>query len=162
VSVQARGDSKQSLYEAGCRIADLGGNLVVKVPIVMADGSSNLDIIHRLSGRDISVNTTACMSANQAMLAAAAGARYVSLLAGRIEDAGGAASEVISTTRSALSGSAEIIIGSIRDPAMVWRSALAGADIATISPAVLDRMMSNDTARRTVAEFDAAEGREDG
>src|SRR6202022_2408739 len=84
-------------------IASWAPNIVVKIPIITTLGAPCLGVISALTKSGVRVNATACLSFNQAMLAAKAGATYVSLFAGRISDEGADASQVIRGTADWLS-----------------------------------------------------------
>src|SRR5208283_1326828 len=113
--------------------------LNIKVPI----GWDELKVIAELRRRDIAVNCTCCMAFNQAVIAAQAGARYVSLFWGRIRDTGSDAAGVVrqvTDTFRRCNCATEVIVGSIRHMADVNESILAGADIVTVPPQFLPQM----------------------
>jgi transaldolase len=96
------------------------------------------------------------MSFNQALLAAKAGATYVSLFAGRISDEGADASEAVRRTAAWLKTwemSTKIIVGSIRETVNVQDAALAGAHVVTVPPKFLRQMIDHKYSRFTVAQF---------
>jgi transaldolase len=150
-------------------------NIVVKIQI----GWNELEAISILSKDGVDVNCTACMSVTQAVMAAAAGARYVSLFWGRIRD-GGTPSEklqpeydramqgklldssdfdpaqVVSSTRGLLDASypdSEIIVGSIRTVLDIRDAANAGAHIVTIPPKFFPGMVNHFKTDEVVEEF---------
>jgi PmbA protein len=84
VSVQVHSRGADGMTEEAKSLSDLGDNTVVKIPVVAPDGTPNLETVHKVSELGIPVNATACMTVGQALLAAYAGARYVSLLAGLV------------------------------------------------------------------------------
>lgn len=156
VSVQVHSRDADGMQREAKRLFDLGENAVIKVPVVAPDGISNLETIHSVSQLGISVNATACMTVGQALLAASAGARYVSLLAGRIEDEGGSAVEVIARTRTALdeaASTAEIIVGSVREPGLVTRLVPTRAHILTVSAGNLAKLADHRNSRATAEQF---------
>lgn len=156
VSVQVHSRDADGMTEEAKSLFDLGDNTVVKIPVVAPDGTPNLEIVHEVSELGIPVNATACMTVGQALLAAYAGARYVSLLAGRIEDEGGSSAEVVALTRKALSEAgldAEIIVGSVREPGMVARLIPARAHICTISADILAKLADHRFSRATAEQF---------
>jgi transaldolase len=124
----------------------------VKVPV----GWDELEVIASLAKRGIEVNCTCCMSYNQALMAARAGARYVSLFWGRIRDIGYDAGHVVrsvaDTFRKWGSGS-EIIVGSIRHIADVNEAMQAGADILTVPPKFFPQMCSHPKTDEAVQQF---------
>jgi transaldolase len=104
----------------------------------------------------VKVNATACLSFNQAMLAAKSGATYVSLFAGRISDEGADAAAVIRRTADWLKAwdmPTRIIVGSIRETVNVQDAALAGAHVVTVPPKFLRQMIDHKYSRFTVAQF---------
>ena len=144
------------LLAQGRSLARLAPNVVVKIPVTNAQGESCLGVIHSLSREGIAVNTTAILSFNQAILAAKAGAAYVSIFAGRIADEGNDPSIVIRNVRNWLTEweyTAKIIVGSIRAVIDIQAAALAGAHIITIPPQFLPKMVDHKYTRETVSQF---------
>jgi transaldolase len=132
--------------------------VVVKIPVINAKGESCLGVIHALSREGIAVNTTAILSFNQAVLAAKAGATYVSIFAGRVADEGHDPAVVIRNVRTWLDDwkyTARIIVGSIRAIMDIQNAALAGAHIITIPPQFISKMLDHKYTRETVAQFNA-------
>jgi transaldolase len=159
VSLQVGSTDPDAIASDAERYASYGPNVVVKVPVVGPCGTPTFASIRRLTASGIKVNATACMSAGQAIMAAMAGARYVSLLAGRIRDEGGDSSHQVSLVRGWLdsqSSGTELIVGSIRGPGCVYELLPARPHICTVAPAVLAKLADHSFARRTVAEFTAA------
>ncbi|MGA2411900.1 MAG: transaldolase family protein, partial [Candidatus Binataceae bacterium] len=116
--------------------------LNIKVPI----GWDELAVMRELKARGMRVNCTCCMSFNQAMMAASAGADFVSLFYGRIRDIGYDAFSVVKRVHKVFkqSGSAsQIIVGSIRHIHDINDALLAGADIVTAPPAFFPSMVSH-------------------
>ncbi len=156
LSVEVTSNDPREMLEQGRTFARWAGNVVVKIPIVNERGESCLGVIHALSGEGISVNTTTILSFNQAILAAKAGAAYVSIFAGRIADEGNDATVVIRNVRQWLdqwSYAAKIIVGSIRAVIDIQQAALAGAHIITIPPQFLPKMVDHKYTRDTVRQF---------
>jgi transaldolase len=140
----------------GRTLARWAPNVVVKIPVTNAKGESCLGVIHALSQEDIAVNTTAILSFNQAVLAAKAGAAYVSIFAGRIADEGSDPAIVIRNVRAWLDEwkyTAKIIVGSIRTVMDIQSAALAGAHIITIPPQFISKMLDHKYTRETVLQF---------
>ena len=131
-------------------------NVVVKIPHITADGIPCYGIIKALEAEDIRVNATAAMSLGQVILAAKAGATYISLFYGRIADEGGDPSGVIRDSVAWLErwgSTGEIIVGSIRSVGDVLNAAKAGAHVLTIPPQFLGRMADHKYTRETVRQF---------
>ena len=115
------------------KIAD---NVCIKVPLTI-DG---LKTCKKLTGDGTQVNVTLCFSANQALLAAKAGATFVSPFVGRHDDNGFDGMELIADIRQIYNNysfGTEILVASVRNPVHVLKSALIGADVATMPPAVI-------------------------
>ena len=115
------------------KIAD---NVCIKVPLTI-DG---LKTCKKLTGDGTQVNVTPCFSANQALLAAKAGATFVSPFVGRHDDNGFDGMELIADIRQIYNNynfATEILVASVRNPVHVLKSALIGADVATMPPAVI-------------------------
>jgi transaldolase len=156
LSVEVTSDDPPRMVAQGRALARLAPNIAVKIPITNANGESCLGVIHALSRDAIAVNTTAILSFNQAILAAKAGATYVSIFAGRIADEGGDPAIVIRNVRAWLDEwgyAAKIIVGSIRAVMDVQTAALARAHIVTIPPQFLPKMLDHKYTRETVAQF---------
>ena len=152
----AFGAVPQGLMEQGRLFATWARNIVVKIPIVNEFGESCLGVIHRLTREGIAVNSTAILSFNQAILAAKAGATYVSIFAGRVADEGNDPAVVIRNVRNWLDewkSPARIIVGSIRTVMDIQSAALAGAHIITIPPQFLPKMVDHRYTRETVRQF---------
>lgn len=156
LSVEVTTDEPAEMIEQGRAIARWAANVAVKIPVINSRGESCLGVIHALALAEIAVNTTAILSFNQAVLAAKAGATYVSIFAGRIADEGNDPAAVIRNVRRWLdewNSPARIIVGSIRTVMDVQNAALAGAHIITIPPQFLPKMLDHRYTRETVAQF---------
>jgi transaldolase len=144
------------MVEQARTFATWARNIVVKIPIVNEYGESCLGVMHRLSQEGIGVNATAILSFNQALLAAKAGATYVSIFAGRVADEGNDPAVTIRNVRRWLDDwelSSHIIVGSIRTVMDIQSAALAGAHIITIPPQFLPKMVDHRYTRETVRQF---------
>ncbi len=131
----------------------------VVVKVAMRGNGSGLEIIHELHSEGIPVNATVMMTTSQAVLAAKAGASYVSLFFNRIRDAGEDPVLAIKQTRSILDESrltAKIIAGSIRSPSDVIDAAIAGAHILTVPYKIMTQMPFHPKSEETIQEFDNA------
>jgi transaldolase len=127
-------------------------NLNVKVPI----GWDELAVIRELRRRGVKVNCTCCMSYNQAIMAARAGANYVSLFYGRIRDIGYDAASVVRAVRATFrewSYPSEIIVGSIRHIMDINEALQAGADIVTVPPKFFRQMTQHPKTDEAVHQF---------
>lgn len=156
VSIEVTTNDREEMLEQARTFARWGENVVVKIPVITEDGKSCLDVVNALTLEGISVNCTAILCFNQAMLAAKAGATYVSIFAGRIADEGNDSNIVVRHVRDWLdqwSYRSRIIVGSIRSTMDVQNAALAGAHIVTIPPQFLNKMIDHKYTRDTVRQF---------
>ncbi len=137
----------------GENLARIAENVAVKVPLTW-DG---LKACRALSQRGHKVNVTLCFSANQALLAAKAGATFISPFIGRLDDIGYDGVEVIREIRTIYDNDetlkTEILAASIRSALHVKEVALAGADIATIPPAVLKNLAKHSLTDKGLESF---------
>lgn len=127
-------------------------NLNIKVPI----GWNELRVIAELRRRGIAVNCTCCMSYNQAIMAARAGANYVSIFWGRIRDIGYDAGSVVRQVHQTFekwNSTSEMIVGSIRHIADVNEAIQAGADILTVPPKFFPQMCGHPKTDEAVNQF---------
>ncbi|MSP23219.1 MAG: fructose-6-phosphate aldolase [Dehalococcoidia bacterium] len=134
------------------RVAAWHRNVVVKIPM----SEVGLAAIKRVSAEGIRVNTTLIFSANQALLAAKAGAAFVSPFVGRLNDAGHDGMEVIREIVQLFETyelDCEVLAASIRGPRDVTEAALAGSHIATIPPAVLFQMVNHPLTDKGIEIF---------
>jgi transaldolase len=156
VSVEVTTNDPQEMIAQGRTFAQWARNVVVKIPVINEHGESCLGVINTLTREGILVNTTAILSFNQAILAAKAGATFVSIFAGRIADEGNDPATVIRSVRQWLDEwglTAKIIVGSIRTVMDIQNAALAGAHILTIPPQFLPKMLDHKYTRETVRQF---------
>jgi transaldolase len=156
LSVEVTSNDREIILQQARKFATWARNIVVKIPIINEYGESCLGVIHQLSQEGIAINATALLSFNQALLAAKAGATYVSIFAGRVADEGNDPAAVIHNVRRWLddwSFSARIIVGSIRTVMDIQNAALAGAHIITVPPQFLPKMIDHKYSRETVRQF---------
>jgi transaldolase len=133
------------------KIAD---NVAVKVPLTI-DG---LKTCRALTGEGTMVNVTLCFTANQALLAAKAGATFISPFVGRHDDIGFDGMEIISDIRLIYDNydfRTEILVASIRHPVHVLESARIGADVITAPPAVIRQLVKHPLTDRGLEGFAA-------
>ena len=142
VNVECVSTKSKDIIKEGRELAKLADNIVLKIPICV----EGLKTIKVLSGEGIQVNTTLIFSPTQALLAAKAGARYVSPFIGRLDDISHEGMDLIDKIIAIFNNyglETEVIVASIRHPLHVVDAALVGADIATIPFAVLDKMVKH-------------------
>lgn len=152
--VKATTEDAEGMVKEGREIAAIHPNMVVKIPMTI----EGLKAVKVLSAEGIKTNVTLVFSANQALLAARAGASYVSPFLGRLDD--------ISVTGIGLIRSiadifrvhgikTEIIAASVRNPIHVTDCALAGADIATVPYNVIEQMTKHPLTDQGIEKFQA-------
>ena len=130
----------------------LADNIAVKVPLTI-DG---LKACKSLSGDGTMVNVTLCFSANQALLAAKAGAAFISPFVGRLDDIGQPGIEIISDIRMIYDNydfSTEILVASVRNPIHVLEAAKIGADVMTAPTAVIRQLFKHPLTESGMAAF---------
>lgn len=140
------------MIQEGLEIAKINPNMVVKIPMT----TEGLKACRELSERGIKINMTLIFSANQALLAARAGAAYVSPFVGRLDDISEPGVELIQTIADIFSIhgiESEIIAASIRHTMHVTECALAGADIATVPYKVLMQMVKHPLTDQGIIKF---------
>jgi transaldolase len=140
VSAEVTATEADAMTEEGRRLAAVAGNIAVKVPLTW-DG---LKACRALSQAGTPVNVTLCFSANQALLAAKAGAAYVSPFVGRLDDIGHDGmrliEEIIGIYDNYEAIDTEVLVASVRSPVHVLQAAKLGADVCTIPPSVMRQL----------------------
>ncbi len=153
VSAEVAATDAEAILAEGRRLAGIARNVAVKVPLTW-DG---LKACRALTGQGTMVNVTLCFSANQALLAAKAGATYISPFIGRLDDCGEDGMALIRDIREIYDNypdlKTEILAASIRHPRHVTECALAGADVATLPPAVLRQLVSHPLTDKGLEQF---------
>ncbi len=143
VSAEVAATETQAMLAEARRLAQVAENVVIKVPLT-PDG---LKACRTLTDEGTQVNVTLCFSAAQAILAAKAGARYVSPFVGRLDDIGadGLAliGEIVQIYDAYPDFTTEVLVASVRNSAHVVEAAKMGAHVATIPPAVLHAMFKH-------------------
>lgn len=152
ISAECVSRTADALVAEARELASWHPNVVVKIPI----DNEGLEAIHRCSKEGIRINTTLIFSANQALLAARAGAAYISPFVGRIDDTGGEGMEVVRQCVAIIETHnlpTQVIAASLRHPLHVTEAALAGAHIATIPANVLEQMLRHPLTDLGIARF---------
>ena len=142
VSLEVLSTDYSGMLDEGRNLRNYGDNVVVKVPMT-PDG---LKACKSLTAEGIPVNVTLIFSSNQAILAAKAGAKYVSPFIGRLDDIGQDGMHLIKEIKTIFSNynfQTQILVASIRHPLHVVDAAKIGADVVTLPPAVLDKMLKH-------------------
>lgn len=152
VSAEAVSLDADAMVREGRELATIHENIVVKIPMT----SDGLRAVHALSSEGIRTNVTLVFSAPQALLAAKAGATFVSPFVGRLDDQGQDGMDLIHqivTIYRNYGFDAEVIVASVRHPIHVVQAAMMGADIATIPFKVIDAMSRHPLTDAGIEKF---------
>ncbi|MGI0094429.1 MAG: fructose-6-phosphate aldolase [Nitrosotalea sp.] len=142
VSLEVLSLETNGMLEEGRRLRKYGNNVIVKCPLT-PDGLKACKI---LTSENIPVNVTLCFSVNQAILAAKAGAKYVSPFIGRLDDNGQDGMNLIKEIRQVFDNykfNTQILVASVRHPMHVVEAAKIGADVVTLPPDILGKMLKH-------------------
>jgi transaldolase len=143
VSAEVAATDLDGMLREGRALAKIAGNVTVKVPLTW-DG---LKACKALTAEGTMVNVTLCFSANQALLAAKAGATFISPFVGRLDDAGADGIELVREIRTIYDNypdlGTQILAASLRNVLHVKQAAMIGADVATLPPAVLRALIAH-------------------
>jgi len=140
VSAEVVSTDADGMVKEARELSKLADNIVVKIPLV----KEGLKAVKILSVEGVKVNVTLCFSAVQALMAAKAGATYISPFVGRLDDIGHIGMEIVEQILSIYENygyDTEVIVASIRNPLHVLDAALMGADIATIPFKVMEQLI---------------------
>jgi transaldolase len=140
------------MIKEGEKLAAIASNVVVKVPLTL----EGLKATKALSSQGLMTNVTLCFSVNQALLAAKAGATFVSPFVGRLDDQGADGMQLIHDIRTLYDNydfDTEILAASLRTPAHVAQAALAGADCATLPPQTFKDMFKHPLTDKGLETF---------
>lgn len=153
VSAEVAATDFEGMLKEGRELAKIAKNVTVKVPLTM-DG---LKACKALTGDGTMVNVTLCFSANQALLAAKAGATFVSPFIGRLDDIGLNGMDLIREIRVIFDNyqdlTTDILAASIRTVGHVKEAALIGADVSTIPPKILKALVKHPLTDAGLAQF---------
>ena len=158
LSLEVTSNDHSQMIEEAKFYNSLGKNISVKITIHGPEEEEfNLEVINVLENKEnIRVNVTAMMNAQQCLLAAYAGATYVSLFGGRVNDIGGDAIHEIVKLRNVLNINnlkAKIIVGSVRETSNIFDWLNAGAHIVTVPPQFIKKMQIHPHTTNTVKQF---------
>lgn len=152
VSAEVTAIEAAGMIEEGKILAKIADNVVVKLPLTI----EGITACNALTGQGIKTNVTLCFSANQALLAAKAGATYISPFIGRLDDINIDGMDLIREIRIIYDNydfRTEILAASIRSANHVKESAIAGADVATVPPSVLKGLASHPLTDKGLKAF---------
>lgn len=142
VSVEVVGTTYEQMMTEGREIAKIADNVVVKIPML----KEGLRAVRALSQEDIRVNVTLVFSAAQGLLAAKAGATYVSPFVGRLDDIAHVGMDIVRDIVAIYQNyalPAQVLAASLRHPVHFVEAALAGAHVVTVPPAVLEQLVKH-------------------
>jgi transaldolase len=152
VSLEVVAIDYDKMLEESLKLAKYGENVVVKIPMTM-DG---LKVVHSLTKKGIKTNVTLIFSANQALLASKAGATYVSPFIGRLDDIGAEGLNLVSEIVQIFASydiSTQLLVASVRHPLHVIEAAKMGADVVTLPPDILDKMIRHPLTDKGLDSF---------
>ena len=154
VSAEVIAIDAPAMIEEGKKLIEIAENITIKVPLTW----EGLKACKALTDENIQVNVTLCFNANQALLAAKAGATYISPFIGRLDDVGLDGMELIEEIREIYDNysdiiETEILAASIRSTNHVKLCALAGADVVTVPPKVLHNMVKHPLTDKGLEAF---------
>lgn len=142
VSAEVTATDTDGMIKEAHNLAKIADNIVVKIPII----KSGLKAIKKLTSEGIKVNVTLCFSPTQALIAAKAGATYISPFIGRLDDISTSGMELIEqivTIYDNYAFETEVLVASVRHPMHVVEAALIGADVITMPFAVIDKLLNH-------------------
>src|SRR5918911_2341006 len=152
VSLEVIATETDEMLEEAHKLKKFGKNVVVKIPMT----SNGMKAVRNLKDDGIETNVTLIFSANQAILAAKAGASYVSPFIGRLDDIGNEGMTLIKEITQILKHyqfKAEVLVASIRHPVHVIEAGKIGADIVTLPPDILGKMLTHPLTDKGLALF---------
>ncbi len=152
ISVEATKEKSEEIVKESIELSKIHKNVVIKIPCTI----EGLKAIKELKRKVVKTNCTLVFSANQALLAAKAGADYVSVFVGRLDDIGNDGMNVVRETMECFNKQgikSQLIVASIRHPIHVIESAKTGAPIATIPFSVLSNMVKHSLTDVGVKKF---------
>lgn len=154
VSAEVAATEADGMLQEARRLVDVADNVIIKVPLTW----EGLKACRALSQGGIGVNVTLCFSAAQAILAAKAGASYVSPFVGRLDDIGHDGMALIAEIRQiydnyAGSLNTEILVASVRHPMHVVEAAKIGAEVVTVPPKILRQLVNHTLTDKGLAAF---------
>jgi transaldolase len=152
ISAEVIGLKADEMVREAEELAKLHENIVIKIPMI----EEGLKAVKRLAAKGIKTNVTLIFSPSQALLAAKAGASYVSPFVGRLDDISHIGMDIVADIQAIYENydfAAEIIVASIRNPLHVVDAALIGADIATIPYSVIGQLIKHPLTDIGVARF---------
>ena len=154
VSIEVPSNNYENMIKEGKKILKIAVNIVIKLPVTW-DG---IKACKYFTDRNHKTNMTLCFSSNQALLAAKAGATYISPFIGRLNDVGSDGMQLIADIRDIYDNyefETKVLAASIRTAEHVSESAICGADVATIPGKLLSQLIDHDLTDKGLAKFNA-------
>jgi transaldolase len=154
ISAEVAAPDAAGMVAEGRRLREIAANVVVKIPLTF----EGLKATRTLADEGVDVNVTLCFSAVQALMAAKAGAAFISPFIGRLDDYGAVGMDLISEIRTIYDTydfDTDILAASIRSVAHVRAAAIAGADCATLPPSVFKDMIRHPLTDKGLEQFNA-------
>lgn len=152
VNGEVVGEDAASMIREGEKIAKIAPNIVVKIPMT----KEGMKAVKHFAGKKIETNVTLVFSANQALLAAKAGASYISPFLGRLDDIGHVGMEIVEQAVTIYANygiETQVLAASIRSPLHVVDAALAGAHISTVPSKVIEQMFRHPLTDSGIESF---------
>ncbi len=152
VSAEVLATDKEGILKEAHELVKIADNIVIKVPLI----SDGLKAVRVLASEGIQTNVTLCFSATQALMAAKAGATYISPFIGRLDDLSQTGMELIEDIVAIYQNyqfETKILVASIRHPVHVKEAAILGADVATIPFSVFDKLIQHPLTDSGLAKF---------
>ncbi|WP_019221098.1 fructose-6-phosphate aldolase [Bartonella senegalensis] len=152
VSAEVAATEFEGMMKEAAVLAKIADNICIKLPLTFA----GLEACKALTEQGLKTNLTLCFSATQALLAAKAGATFISPFIGRLDDCGNDGSELLHEIRTIYDNynfSTQILAASIRTVNHVKEAAISGADVATIPPAILKALVKHPLTEKGLQSF---------
>jgi transaldolase len=153
VSAEVAATDYETMLQEGLYLSKLASNVAVKVPLTPA----GLKVCKQLSEQGTMVNVTLCFSAAQAILAAKAGATFISPFVGRLDDIGENGMQLVSDICEIYSSypdfDTEVLVASVRSPQHVVQAGLVGADVCTIPPNIIRQLFNHPLTDKGLSQF---------
>lgn len=152
VSAEVLGVDEEGMLSEARELAAIAPNIVVKIPLIR----TGLRVVKTLTEEGIRTNVTLCFSPNQALLAAKAGATYISPFVGRLDDVGHEGMEVVAQIIEIYERyelDTKVLVASVRSPFHVLEATRLGADVATVPLAVIDKLVAHPLTDKGLERF---------